>query len=262
LDRNRSLLSFLTRSHLPCLATRDTNTPSLSLCWTCNSALPTTVTFHPAASATQLFLSADRFAIRRSLNMMKVPSRFFRNHKVPDPYRPKPVPVSVPDRCTLRAPIPHVISVRTETLQRSPCSRDCAHNGEDRTSFARAPGERNDHPLAVMQLDADLTVSVRSDLPSIFKRDPSVSLQRALRDLDGIELDEKSIGSPHTPQGPNAIAADHMAAKSPRHFVPAYSIHRSAKPTTTAPPHIAKRVCATEASERSGSLLRGPSLRN
>jgi hypothetical protein len=133
LDRNRSLLTFLTRSHLPCLATRETNTPSLSLCWTCNSALPTTVTFHPDASATQLFLSVDRFAIRRSLNVMKVPSRLLRNHSVPDPYRPKPVPVSVPDRCTLHVAIPQEISVHTETLERSPCSPDCADGGEGRT---------------------------------------------------------------------------------------------------------------------------------
>jgi hypothetical protein len=103
-----------------------------------------------------------------------------------------------------------------------------------------------------MQLDADLTVSVRSDLPSIFKRDPSVSLQRALRDLDRIKLDEKSIGSPQTPQGPNAIAADYMAAKSPRHFVPAYSIRRSAKPTTIALSRIAKSSCATGSSPRFG----------
>jgi hypothetical protein len=121
-----------------------------------------------------------------------------------------------------------------------------------KTSFAYIPVERNDYALTVMELDADLTVSVRSDLPSIFKRDPSVSLQRALRDLGGIELDEKSIGSPQTPQGPNAIAADHVAAKSPRHFFPAYSIRRSTKPTTIALPHIAKGACATGSSSRSG----------
>jgi hypothetical protein len=33
-------------------------------------------------------------------------------------------------------------------------------------------------------------------------------------------LDEEGIAIPDAPKGPNAIAADHMLAKSPRHFVP------------------------------------------
>jgi hypothetical protein len=217
-DRNRSLLAFLARSHLPCLATSDTNTPSLSLCWTCNSALPTTVTFHPVASEIQVFLSAERLAIRRSLNVMKVPSRVFRNHRMPNPYRPNLVPVSVPDRCT--ADSHSACNMRTETLQRSQGSRDRSHS----TSLAHIPVERNDYAFTIVQLDSDLDASIGRNFPSVFEGHPGSSLQRARCDLYGVELDEKGIAFPCAPQRPNAIAADQMAAQSPRHLVPGCSI--------------------------------------
>jgi hypothetical protein len=38
-----------------------------------------------------------------------------------------------------------------------------------RSSFAQIRVERNDHAFAVVQLDADLTSYLGSDLPSIFK---------------------------------------------------------------------------------------------
>jgi hypothetical protein len=109
---------------------------------------------------------------------MNVPSRVFRNHRLPVP--------------------------------------GIAARG---TSLAHIAVERNDYAFAVVQLDADLTAGVGRNFPSVFEGHPGSSLQRALCDLYGVELDEKGIAFPYAPQRPNAIAADQMAAKSARHLV-------------------------------------------
>jgi hypothetical protein len=59
--------------------------PLAAVCWICSSPRPTGVTFQPCATVTQLFLSAPRFAIRKPLNVMNVPSRLVR--KPPQPAR-------------------------------------------------------------------------------------------------------------------------------------------------------------------------------
>jgi hypothetical protein len=100
--------------------------------------------------------------------------------------------------------------------------------------------ERYDHAFAVVQLDVDFTAFVRGDGPSRFQRRPSAALQRPLRDLPGIELDNECVGSPHAPQRSGAITADDVPANSPRHLFPihVYVVQR----TPPVPPHLAKML--------------------
>jgi hypothetical protein len=68
IDSTKGVLS----SHPP---ESDTITPSLPLRWICSSRRPTRVTFHPCARETPVFVSVPRFAIRKPLHVMNVPSR-------------------------------------------------------------------------------------------------------------------------------------------------------------------------------------------